>query len=436
MQEIFIAFLLSILLLPSLLLRYLPFKPFLTKAQNKRLAFYYAIWFVLLFALDFYMICTFGFSIKFYKLAIILGWLPYLLINIICIPHHLEHHIFVAGMQCIYVMLVHGAAVFILALVFPHFTLIQFAYLQTTLFMLIFAATYPFIRNFFVKVFLASHAINDHSYWRSVCLIPALIIADLMYLSYSNTILAIELFVPRLILLPTFIALMYSFSYDVNRLEDTAALDATNKFLALQLSSLKEHTKLMEESNNKMVVIRHDIRHYNRLLYTLVKEGKTAQALQLIDDCDQNMVQTIIHSFCKNAIINAALSIYITKAQQEDIPIEHKIALPDILDIDENELAILLSNLLENALQATRQEAPENRYIRFTAKTEKNHLVLSLENLCTKVVNLGEDGLPCSNKKGHGLGMRSLKAFKEKYNATVFCSQQEGWFRTLIYVKK
>ena len=218
MQNYFIAFLLSVILLPSLLLRYLPFRRFLTHEQNKQLGYWYLAWFILLYALEVYLLQTCGVSLKFYKLSVMLGWLPYLFINIFCIPRHLEHHLFVAGMQTMYVMLLHGAGVVILSALVPNYDIIQFCYMQTSLYLLLFAATFPLIKHFFDRVFLARHAINDRKYWRSVCLLPILIVGDLVYLSYSEKVLALELLVPRLILLPTFVILMRAFAYDVTRL--------------------------------------------------------------------------------------------------------------------------------------------------------------------------------------------------------------------------
>lgn len=434
MQNYFIAFLLSVILLPSLLLRYLPFRRFLTHEQNKQLGYWYLAWFILLYALEVYLLQTCGVSLKFYKLSVMLGWLPYLFINIFCIPRHLEHHLFVAGMQTMYVMLLHGAGVVILSALVPNYDIIQFCYMQTSLYLLLFAATFLLIKHFFDRVFLARHAINDRKYWRSVCLLPILIVGDLVYLSYSEKVLALELLVPRLILLPTFVILMRAFAYDVTRLEDQASADANNKFLSMQLNSLKEHTSLMEENNRKLAVFRHDIRHYNRLLYSLIKEDKTEAALSFITDCDDNIMQTAIKPYCNSPIINAAVAIYVNKAEKEQIPLAHKIELPAVLHLDENELAVLLCNLLENAFRASYKQPAADRGIKVTAKTDHSHLLFMVANRFQDLVVLGDDGLPITYKQGHGLGMRSLAAFRDKYGATVLCSQQDGWFKTMIYV--
>jgi signal transduction histidine kinase len=434
MQNLALALCLSILLLPSLLLRYQPFASFITSAQKHHLARAYCVWFVLLYALDVYFLWQYGPTIRQYKLSLMIGWLPYLFINIYYIPNHLAHHIFVAGMQCIYVMLLHGASALVMLRLFPDEDMVQYYFVETGLFLLFFGLTYHFIKNFFERVFMAQHAINDHKYWRTVCLLPALVVSDVMYLSYNPQILAEDLLVPRLILVPLFVILVYSFSYDMRRMEKGAQMDANNKFLRMQLNSLQENTRLITEANQKMAVIRHDIQHYNRLLATLVKEGKTETALQLITGCDDNILQTSIQSYCYNPIINAALSMYIHKAEQEQLPLTHKVDLPTTMKIDENELAILLSNLLENAFLASKKQPAGAREIKILVRTDARQLLVSVANRFDAPVRLGDDGLPVTHQNGHGLGMRSLALFRDKYQATVLCSQQEGWFKTMIYV--
>lgn len=435
MLESATALLLSILLLPSLLLRYLPFAPFTTTWQKKRLALGYAVWFCVLFFFNWYALSQSGPSISIYKFNLLLGWLPYMLLNIYYIPHHLAHHLFVAGMQCLYVLLLHSISIFFITLFQPDQSLLKLYYVQSTVFLLLFTGTFPLIRRFFNRMFLSTHTFNDHAYWRSVCLLPLLIAADDMYLSAANTILARSLIVPRLILIPTFFVLIYAFSSDAEGLERRASLDANNKFLALQLSSLKEHTQVMEDTQRKMAVFRHDIRHYNHLLYTLIQGDKYEEALKLINSYDQEVAQTSVQIYCANPILNAALTLYAGRTEKAQIRFTPQVALPAALKIDENELAILLCNLLENALNASLKQPLDDREIRLQARLEKEHLFLALENRYQGKIKFDKNGLPVTSTAGHGLGMRSLSTFKTKYEAQVTCSLEKGWFRTLLLVK-
>jgi signal transduction histidine kinase len=433
MEYFLLALTVNIVTLPGLFLRYLPFREFLLPKQKKQIALAYGICFVLLVCHSCYLLYNHGPSIQFYKFVLMTYWLPYILINMVLIPHHVEHHIFIAGMQCMYVMILHGAAIFLIVELVPKFSIVQFCYYQTGIFLLIFAATYPLIKNFFTKIFFAREAINDHSYWRSACLVPILVTADIIYLSYSNTLMATELLVPRILLLISFITLIYAFSYDIRSLEYRAKLNEDNKLLGIQLNTLKDYAHLTESANQKMAIVRHDIRHYNRLLTELIQEKEYSAALRLITKSDEEMGRTVMQPFCPSPIVNAAISIFASKAEQEKIPFTHKIVLPTLLHIDENELAMLISNLLENSLQASEKQPQNQRSISITAKTENNQFILAVANQYHGVVPLNEDGLPFNTKPDHGLGSRSLAAFKEKYKATVICTHQDNIFKIMIY---
>ena len=154
----------------------------------------------------------------------------------------------------------------------------------------------------------------------------------------------------------------------------------------------------------------------------------------MITESDDSLQQTAIKSYCLNPIINTALSIYIEKARQEQIPLEYKVELPTTMSLDENRLAILLCNLLENALQASYKQPQGARTLKVLARTDHRQMLLSVANRFDKPVLFGDDGLPVTNRNGHGLGMRSLALFRDMYQATVLCSHKDGWFKTMIYV--
>ena len=433
MNSFFDALILGILLLPGLLLRYMPFRHFLSVRQKRQLACSYGAWFIILFCIEFHFLQTRGLSLVLYKQTMIFAFLPYFVINILLIPHHMAHHLFVVGMQSMYTLLLHTGALLIEILVNLPFTVDRY-YVEISLYIILFLITFPFIRNFFDRVFLSPHAINDQAYWRSVCLLPLLIIAGVVYSTYGNQLVVIQQMIPRMLMLPTFIALIYAFSYDMNGLEEKAHLSTSNKFLSMQLQSLKEHAKLLDQSNKKMAIFRHDVRHYNRMLKTLITEGHTDSALHFIKDCDDMIDLTRIEQYALNPVINAALTIYITRAESENIPLSHEINLPADLSVDDNEFAIVICNLLENAFNASYKQPISARGIRLTLKAQNRHIILSVANRFQETVPLGEDNLPVTKAQGHGIGMRSLKAFKEKYGATIMCDQTDGIFKIMLYV--
>ncbi len=70
------------------------------------------------------------------------------------------------------------------------------------------------------------------------------------------------------------------------------------------------------------------------------------------------------------------------------------------------------------------------------SKQQSFGLVLCIQNRFDKPVPLDADGFPMTTRKGHGLGMRSLKQFQTKYEATILCTQENGWFKTYLQVPR
>ena len=97
------------------------------------------------------------------------------------------------------------------------------------------------------------------------------------------------------------------------------------------------------------------------------------------------------------------------------------------------ELAITISNLLENAVYACLKLPEAERYVKLTAKY-KNQLLLEIENSCAGRVLLGRDGYPFSHEENHGIGTRSVLAFVNKTNSEIHYLAEEKRFRVRLIV--
>ena len=136
--------------------------------------------------------------------------------------------------------------------------------------------------------------------------------------------------------------------------------------------------------------------------------------------------------FCNAPLINAALSIYFQLAEKNGITVKQKINLPEKLNVDESDVAILISNLLENAVKASGRQPPDRREIGMTIAHAGNQCVLEITNLFDGEI-VFENGLPKTSEDGHGIGMLSLKNFVEKYGAQTDFSHESGKVKVIIY---
>lgn len=153
--------------------------------------------------------------------------------------------------------------------------------------------------------------------------------------------------------------------------------------------------------------------------------------LTYIEELGEEFNSTKLPQYCRNPLINAALTVYLSRAREEGIPTTVSVDLPQDL-ICSGDLSIVLSNLVENALIASEKQPEDRRNITVLALRHGDMLNILVKNMFDAPVQLGEDGLPVTHVKGHGIGMKSLARFREKYGASVLCQQKEGWFLTYL----
>lgn len=80
--------------------------------------------------------------------------------------------------------------------------------------------------------------------------------------------------------------------------------------------------------------------------------------------------------FCENQAVDSVFGYYSTIAERENIPFHALVSLPADLSIDEINLCLVFSNLLENAIQASVKTAPARRKINVEVYPHHNHLLL------------------------------------------------------------
>lgn len=106
--------------------------------------------------------------------------------------------------------------------------------------------------------------------------------------------------------------------------------------------------------------------------------------------------------------MNLLCSSFAQKAKEQGTRLQVEARLPKELPISDTELCALLSNGLENALNAAGALPPENRWVRCYFGIRRDKLLLEIQNPYFGTVTMA-DGLPENNAPGHGFGCRSIR---------------------------
>jgi signal transduction histidine kinase len=201
--------------------------------------------------------------------------------------------------------------------------------------------------------------------------------------------------------------------------------------LRIQLNAMRQYLSIAGEAGDRARIAEHDRRHFENTLRELLLSGNTDRALELLEQTGDKSLPP--RRFCKNEVANASVAYYAGLAERSGVRFEAGLDLPEKLPVDSLDLAIVLSNLLENALNACAALPAGQRTVRLRGLL-RVQLMIEIENSCAEDVSFDKGGRPVTSREGHGLGAKSVAAFAEKYGASVDYSLENSLFRVRLLI--
>lgn len=183
-----------------------------------------------------------------------------------------------------------------------------------------------------------------------------------------------------------------------------------------ELLHLEDRIKVRETKDKELKILRHDLRHLLITINQCIKDGNLNEALKLISSYIEQVDKTSTFTYCHDYMIDSIIDYYSTICKKNNIEFNINVnSFEPFLKIPSNEVSILISNCLENAVNATKK-LNSNKRIDFTFKNNQGRLILKVQNTYNGKIKLDSDFSPTTKKKNHGLGTNSIQWFANKYN--------------------
>ena len=238
----------------------------------------------------------------------------------------------------------------------------------------------------------------------------------------------IVLSIALLVLMFAFNTIFLLMATSLNR---NARLRQENQLLSLQQQRYENLKTAIEEARQA----RHDMRHHLNHISMLAEENDMetlkaylAQTVSRIPDLDMH--------FCENRAADSVLGYYCALAKREGIPFSAQIDLPQTLPVEEIDMCLVLSNLLENALEASLRTVPARRWMKVNAYVHAERLLLvQVENACDGEIKETNGVFRSSKRKGNGIGIQSVRHIAEKKGGASTFACQDGVFCAKIMLR-
>ena len=189
--------------------------------------------------------------------------------------------------------------------------------------------------------------------------------------------------------------------------------------LKKQLDTIVEQYKIKDEKDHELLILRHDMRHILIATSSLIQEKRYDEAIDVIDTHIKVIENTKVIKYCQDPVINSIICYYKNICIKNNISLKIRTRnIEPVLNISSSEVAVLISNLFDNAINAT-MKLKKNKLIEFKFMNTDGKLILQIKNNYDGNIELDKNNLPTSYKDNHGFGTQSINSFCKKYNLSL-----------------
>ncbi len=209
--------------------------------------------------------------------------------------------------------------------------------------------------------------------------------------------------------------------------EEKCAAEQQKRLIEIQTTQSMKEIEEIKRSKYEISLIRHDMRHFLSNVSVMIENKDYGKAQNYIKDIIEVTDQTVVRKYCENELVNMILSSYEGRMTDRHIVFDAAVEIPAKLPCSELEFTSILSNGLENAINAVSALEQDKRTIHLKLYMKSDKLLLAIDNPYEKAPVFA-DGVPISEESGHGLGTQSIQYMTEKLNGNCQFSIDNGMF--------
>lgn len=229
-----------------------------------------------------------------------------------------------------------------------------------------------------------------------------------------------------ILMLLVYILIFYTFQTAGDAMERERIAGNMKEQILLQKKQYEFYLQKREAER----IFRHDARHRDSILISYLENGDVEGAKEFLKKELAEIEKNAKIPFCENTLINAVLSEYRTKAEQEGLEFSARIQMPKEFACDEAEFCVMLSNLLENSLDAAKS------YIAISIKHLNHQLSLNVKNDYEgELKKSAENNYLTTKPQGSGLGLKSVEAILKSNSGFLKIEDTDGVFDVFATLK-
>lgn len=197
-----------------------------------------------------------------------------------------------------------------------------------------------------------------------------------------------------------------------------------------QLAHYRDMQAVYERQGRKM----HDYKNQIRTMQVLLKEGDVQAAAALAERLTESISVEMSAVNTNHPVVDAVLNQKFHAAREQDVSMIFKVGDMTGIRLDEEEIVILLSNLLDNAIHECVKvvKAGRKAVINIKLVQEDGKMIFSVRNPVAEKVQVMDGIVLDSNGGMHGVGLMNVKAVVDKYGGDFAISCNLEKFQAVV----
>ncbi len=275
--------------------------------------------------------------------------------------------------------------------------------------------------------------------WWKLCLIPVFFYCGFSIFAFfpytlddhPDNIPGVVMFIIAMFM--SYVIIMRYMSSEARR----TSLYWQNRLFGSYIEGLETEHYLVEKFEKNLRILRHDIRHYSGMIDSLLDQGAYSEIKKVTEHINSVAEENKFTRYCDNLIVNTMFSSLMEKARSLEVEMQCGISVPAEIPVDSYAFAMVIANLMENAINCVRNLEKHRRIVKAKIRCEPDFLLIDIKNEYEDKIDFDvQTGLPRSRRgKDHGMGMQSAQAFSDMINGSIGCYCEDNIFHITLFAK-
>ena len=204
---------------------------------------------------------------------------------------------------------------------------------------------------------------------------------------------------------------------------------------------IRKKIEYTEKYQEQIRTLRHDMAGKLMILKSFLDGGRYKDASKFLSEMDIELSSGAVKYPTGNAVTDVVINEAAAICEKKSCIFECDFSFTEDKGITAIDMAIILNNLLDNAIEAITAIPEDERYIRLSGASKDNFYLIRIENSYDGEVIRNNDNGIISKKKTdpdlgpHGIGLKSVASIAEKYLGAVDIKTEDRTFEVKVMLQ-